>query len=67
MRKRWSIRTRCARTPLLTGRLPRRLSFLVNFRGRRVGLYRWNAEPVNIDVQPSRLWDWRDLQFLRRQ
>jgi hypothetical protein len=44
------------------------VSFLVNFRGATArAVYRWNAEPVDIDVQPSRLWDWRDLQFLRRQ
>ena len=44
------------------------ISFLVNFRGATArAVYRWNAEPVDIDVQPSRLWDWRDLQFLRRQ
>ena len=29
--------------------------------------YRWNSEPSNIDYSESygRLWDWRDLQFLR--
>jgi hypothetical protein len=25
----------------------------------------WNVKPVNIDQQPSRLWDWGDAQFLR--
>lgn len=25
----------------------------------------WNASPVDVDVQPSRVWDWSDLQFLR--
>jgi hypothetical protein len=24
----------------------------------------WNIYPTNIDSQPSRLWDWRDPQFL---
>jgi hypothetical protein len=24
----------------------------------------WNWEPVNVDVDPTRLWDWRDPQFL---
>jgi len=44
------------------------ISFLVNFRGATArAVYRWNAEPVDIDVQPGRIWDWRDLQFLRRQ
>ena len=43
------------------------ISFLVNFRGATApAVYRWNAEPVDVDVQPGRVWDWRDLQFLRR-
>jgi hypothetical protein len=25
----------------------------------------WNAEPVNVDVQPSNAWNWSDPQFLR--
>jgi hypothetical protein len=24
----------------------------------------WNREPVNVDADPTRLWDWRDPQFL---
>lgn len=24
----------------------------------------WNWTPVNVDEQPSRVWDWRDAQFL---
>lgn len=27
----------------------------------------WNAEPVDVDVRPARVWDWRDPQFLRRK
>jgi hypothetical protein len=27
--------------------------------------YAWNAEPVNVDQHTSRIWDWRDAQFLR--
>lgn len=27
--------------------------------------WRWNTQPVDIDDQPSRVWDFRDLQFLR--
>lgn len=43
------------------------ISFLVNFRGAMApAVYRWNAEPVDVDIQPRRVWDWRDLQFLRR-
>ena len=25
----------------------------------------WNSVPLNVDKQPSRLWDWTDVQFLR--
>lgn len=25
----------------------------------------WNSTPVNVDQQPERVWDWRDLQILR--
>ena len=28
------------------------------------GPWRWNATPQDVDFNPSRLWDWRDLQFL---
>ena len=43
------------------------ISFAVNFRGATArAVYRWNAEPVDVNVQPDRVWDWRDLQFLRR-
>ena len=27
--------------------------------------YRWNVDPVNVDIAPERLWDWSDPQFLR--
>jgi hypothetical protein len=26
---------------------------------------RWNTDPVNIDTNHDRLWNWRDLQFVR--
>jgi hypothetical protein len=26
---------------------------------------RWNADPVNVDEHPERVWDFRDLQALR--
>ena len=43
------------------------LSFAINLRGAMdPAVYRWNGEPVDVDVQPSRVWDWSDLQFLRR-
>ena len=42
------------------------VSFVINYRGANDGyVYRWNREPVDIDVLPSRVWDWGDLQFLR--
>jgi hypothetical protein len=25
----------------------------------------WNQSPVNVDLQPERVWSWRDPQFLR--
>jgi hypothetical protein len=42
------------------------LSVGIHWRGatNRV-VYAWNAGPVSVDVQPSRVWDWRDPQFLR--
>jgi hypothetical protein len=65
-----------ARFPALSG--PRRaalttavgvlvaISFAINFRGANTrAVYRWNSEPVNVDTVPSRVWDWRDPQFLR--
>ena len=42
------------------------LSFLIHFRGANYwAVYQWNVEPINIDRKPSRLWDWKDPQFLR--
>jgi len=42
------------------------MSFLVHYRGATSEeVYAWNAGPVNIDVDPLRAWDWRDIQFLR--
>lgn len=26
---------------------------------------KWNAAPVDVDAQPSRVWDWHDVQMLR--
>jgi hypothetical protein len=28
-------------------------------------VWEWNSTPVNVDQQPERAWDWRDLQILR--
>ncbi|MEN6479028.1 MAG: hypothetical protein ABFD20_05260 [Anaerolineales bacterium] len=33
---------------------------------KNVGPAQWNASPVNVDMAPSRLWDWQDVQFLRQ-
>jgi hypothetical protein len=42
------------------------VSVLIHYRGathRRA--WDWNSIPINVDVAPERIWDWRDLQFLR--
>jgi hypothetical protein len=42
------------------------VSFFIHLRGATSeAVYGWNAGPVNIDLRPSRVWDWRDAQFLR--
>jgi len=42
------------------------LSFAVHFRGATTwAVHDWNTKPSNIDVEPGRIWDWRDAQFLR--
>ncbi len=41
-------------------------SFFVNDRGANIeATTLWNRDPVNVDAQPARVWDWKDLQFLR--
>lgn len=41
-------------------------SLLIHMQGAlRTAPLLWNVLPVNIDQEPSRLWDWRDPQFLR--
>jgi len=41
-------------------------SFWINFRGATAfNVYLWNIIPANVDTQPSRIWDWHDIQFLR--
>jgi hypothetical protein len=41
-------------------------SVFVNWRGAtRQSTTAWNFTPENVDLHPSRLWDWRDPQFLR--
>ena len=42
------------------------ISFAIHYRGANTrAVYRWNSEPVNVDADPSRVWDWRDPQFMR--
>jgi hypothetical protein len=42
------------------------ISFVINYRGANErAVFRWNRTPVDIDMRPSRVWDWGDLQFLR--
>lgn len=39
-------------------------SVFVHYRGSfEWSVYEWNAFPVNIDENPSRVWDFHDLQF----
>jgi len=41
-------------------------SFVVHFRGANIQeTFDWNRYPANVDAYPQRLWDWRDIQFLR--
>lgn len=28
-------------------------------------VWEWNSKPVNVDMAPERMWDWRDAQFAR--
>jgi len=42
------------------------LSFLLHYRGANYKeTMGWNTSPSNVDLTPSRIWDWSDLQFLR--
>jgi len=41
-------------------------SFFVHFRGAmRADVLYWNSLPVSIDLTLERLWEWKDIQFLR--
>jgi len=41
-------------------------SVFVHARGAlSVETHRWNIDPVDVDHHQQRVWDWRDLQFLR--
>lgn len=42
------------------------ISFLIHYRGATDwDVHVWNEEPVGVDENPARIWDWRDIQFLR--
>ncbi len=42
------------------------VSFMIHMRGvTSWEVYYWNSLPVNVDKNPARVWDWRDIQFLR--
>jgi hypothetical protein len=38
----------------------------VSYRGATsLAVHEWNNDPVNVDLNNERLWDWNDMQFLR--
>jgi hypothetical protein len=42
------------------------ISFFVHYRGANAReVTEWNALPEYVDGQPSRVWNWQDVQFLR--
>ncbi|MCL4394645.1 MAG: hypothetical protein M1482_07560 [Chloroflexi bacterium] len=42
------------------------VSCLIHFRGVTSNeVYAWNEQPTEVGENTSRLWDWRDIQFLR--
>jgi hypothetical protein len=42
------------------------MSWSIHFRGATsLEVYEWNVQPTDIDKDQQRLWDWRDIQFLR--
>lgn len=42
------------------------LSFFIHWRGATDWeVFIWNDSPISVDKQPSRVWDFRDIQFLR--
>ncbi len=42
------------------------LSLAIHFRGASVDATQsWNYIPVSVDEDPSRVWNWSDMQFLR--
>lgn len=42
------------------------ISFLIHYRGATDwDVHVWNEDPVGVDDNPARVWDWCDIQFLR--
>ena len=42
------------------------ISFAIHFRGATsMAVWGWHETPLHLDQHPERIWDWRDLQFLR--
>jgi hypothetical protein len=42
------------------------ISFFIHYEGvTSLGPFVWNFDPVDVNLEPSRLWDWRDIPFLR--
>jgi len=51
--------------PLGAGAMLVLLAVFIHARGATsTETARWNAQPVNVDVQPERVWDWRYPQFM---
>jgi hypothetical protein len=41
------------------------VSFFIHYRGATdIGVQSWNFQP-DVDTNPGRLWDWRDISFFR--
>lgn len=43
-------------------------SLFVQYRSAvHLEVYQWNQSPVSVALDPSRIWDWNDLQILRSE
>jgi len=42
------------------------ISLFAHYRGAtNWDVHAWNRDPVDVDRNPARLWDWHDIQLLR--
>lgn len=42
------------------------VSFFIHYEGAtQWSCMLWNVDPVDVGLQPARIWDWKDPQFLR--